>query len=467
MLNTCYNGSPDSEIYSKEISEALVKTDFEILDNIISEIFKSKEMDRMIFTAGNGGSSATASHFINDLVKGCRVYNREGFRANCLNDSTALVTCLANDFSYEEIYSIMLRTFGKKGDLLIVFSGSGNSPNILHVCETARKIGLIVVGFGGRDGGKMKDMCDHILIAPTDSMEQIEDLHMIYIHALISSLREKLKYSWDIEIINYPKEQEPKYAIFDFDGTISLIREGWQTIMYEYFTQELLKCPDAPDEESAKEIVIDFVDFLTGKQTIFQCIRLRDEVLKYGGTPDEPLKYKTEYLRRLNEHTKMRIDKLRDGGDPSEFLVPGIKDFLEELKNADILSYLTSGTDEKDVLREAELLGIAHYFEGIHGATDANSTLCSKEQVINDLINRESIRGSDLITFGDGFVEIEIANNIGCYAVAAATNEEKRDTSVNEWKRSKLIKAGADCIIPDFKDYKRLMNFLRRSWNAI
>ena len=467
MLTPDYNGSYDPKKYFSEISEALLKTNFNIFTNIIDEIIGSKRNNHTIFSAGNGGSSATASHFINDLVKGCRVYNREGFRAICLNDSTPLVTCLANDFSYEEIFSILLRTYAKPGDILMVFSGSGNSPNIVHVCETARQMGLIVIGFGGRDGGKMKELCDYIIIAPTDSMEQIEDLHMIYIHSLICSLREKLKSIWDIEIVNFPPRKKPKYAIFDFDGTISLIREGWQPIMYEFFTQELLKCPSAPNKEIAENTVMDFVDFLTGKQTIFQCIHLCDEILKYGGIPKTPLEYKSEYLRRLNQHIRRRKDNLKKGENPLEYLVPGIKGFLEKLNNIGIDCYLTSGTDERDVLEEAELLNIAHYFKGIHGATDDNSTMCSKEQVINDLINSNSIKGSDLITFGDGFVEIELAKNVDSYAVAVATNEEKKDTSINEWKRSRLLKASCDCIIPDFSHSEGLMDFLRRSWNAI
>ena len=361
----------------------------------------------------------------------------------------------------------MLRTFAEAGDLLIVYSGSGNSPNILHVCVTAKRMGLTVIGFGGRDGGKMKDLCDYILIAPTDSMEQIEDLHMVYNHALISSLREKLKYTWDIEVINLPQSKKPKYAIFDFDGTISLIREGWQPIMYEYFTQELLGCPNSPDIEIVEKNVIDFVDLLTGKQTIFQCMYLGHEILKYGGTPKEPLEYKNEYLRRLNNHIKVRKDYLKKGENPVSYLVTGIEIFLEALNKKGIDCYLTSGTDEKDVIEEAELLNIAHYFKGIHGARDDNSTVCSKEEVIKDLINSESLQGSDLITFGDGFVEIELAKNVASYAVALATNEDKRDSSINEWKRNRLLKAGADCIIPDFSNNKRLMDFLGRSWNVL
>jgi phosphoheptose isomerase/phosphoglycolate phosphatase-like HAD superfamily hydrolase len=467
MLSSYYKGSNEPELYSKEVSEALLKTNFKIFNEINDEILISKKIDRTIFTAGNGGSSATASHMINDLVKGCRVEGREGFRAICLNDSTALVTCLANDFSYKEIYSITLRTLAKPGDLLIVFSGSGNSPNILLACETAKMMGITVIGFGGRDGGKMKALCDYFLLAPTDSMEQIEDLHMIYIHSLICGLREKLKYIWDIEIINYPQRNNPKYAIFDFDGTISLIREGWQPIMYEYFIEEILKCPNATDKGQVKKTVVDFVDFLTGKQTIFQCMRLSEEILRYGGNPKDPLEYKSEYLRRLLEHIKQRKESLRKGGDPLPYLVPGVKDVLEKLKEMGIDCYLTSGTDEIDVKEEAELLKITDYFKSIHGATDTNNTVCSKEEVLNELINNKSIKGSELITFGDGFVEIELAKNVGGYAVAVATNEEKKNNSVNHWKRNRLLKAGADCVIPDFKDTRRLLNFIWGEENAI
>ena len=270
MENNCYCGSPEPEVYAREVSGALLKTDFALLREIGGEILKSKSLDRTIFTAGNGGSAATASHMINDLMKGCRVGSREGFRAVCLNDPNAVITCLANDFSYEEAYEIELRTIAKKGDLLIVFSGSGNSANILRACRTAREKGMKIIGFGGRDGGKMKGMCDLCLVAPTYSMEQIEDLHMFYVHSLVCTLREGLKRVWDVETVRYPQNR-PEFAIFDFDGTVSLLREGWQPIMYDYFAQELLACPKAPGESETRALVMDFVDRLTGKQTIFQC----------------------------------------------------------------------------------------------------------------------------------------------------------------------------------------------------
>ncbi|MDX9916519.1 MAG: SIS domain-containing protein [Gudongella sp.] len=462
---TYYSGSNDPVRYSKEVSEALNKTDFDILKSIADEVVKRKIDDRMIFTAGNGGSSATSSHLINDLIKGCRIDGREGFRAVSLNDSTAILTCLANDFSYEEVFSIQLRTLGRAGDLLIVYSGSGNSPNIVHVLDTAKKMGITTVAFGGRDGGKMKELCDHILIAPTYSMEQIEDLHMVYNHALIMNVRERLMTTWDVEIINYPSGNKPKYAIFDFDGTVSLVREGWQPIMYEYFTEELLKAPNAPKVEDAKKLVMDFVDTLTGKQTIFQCIHLAEEIEKFGGEPKDPLEYKAEYLRRLEIQIKSRKEALERGEDTNKYLVPGVEELLKMLNDLGIECYLTSGTDEVDVINEAKLLKIDHYFKGIHGATDKNTTLCSQEEVLKDLIEKESLEGSDLLTFGDGFVEIELAKNTGSYAIAIASNEKDKDGSVDKWKRERLIRAGADCVIPDFSDNKRLMDFLGRSWN--
>lgn len=459
MLSS-YNGSPLPREYAREVSEALMDTDFDTLEAVSKMILHAKDMDRVIFTAGNGGSAATASHIINDLMKGCRVGGREGFCSQCLNDPNVVVTCLSNDFSYEDAYRIMLRTLGHRGDLLIVFSGSGNSPNIVNACLTAREMGMSVIGFGGRDGGRMKPLCDLCLLAPTNSMEQIEDLHMFYVHSLVCTLREKLKNVWDIEVIRYPGSKMPEYAIFDFDGTVSLLREGWQPIMYNYFTEELLKSPDTPDKTKAERIVKDFVDMLTGKQTIFQCMQLCEEIRKYGGVPKEPLEYKKEYLRRLERHISDRKEALRAGADPIQYMVPGVGEVISVLGKMGVKCYLTSGTDEADVVEEARLLGIAGLFEAIHGATDANSTVCSKEVVLRELIEEKSLMGDRLISFGDGYIEIELTKRYGGYAVAVATNEAARDTSVNEWKRERLLKAGADCIIPDFSNTERLMRFI-------
>jgi D-sedoheptulose 7-phosphate isomerase len=175
--------------YAADTAARLMKTDFGKLAEIGERLLKAKAEGHTVFLMGNGGSAATASHVTNDLVKGCRVGDTPGFRAFCLSDSNALVTCLANDFSYEEIYTILLRTYAKAGDVVLAFSGSGNSPNIVHALKTAREMGLATVGLGGRDGGKMKALCDVLLIAPTDSMEMLEDMHLIYFHDLVCAMR--------------------------------------------------------------------------------------------------------------------------------------------------------------------------------------------------------------------------------------------------------------------------------------
>jgi len=262
-----------------------------------------------------------------------------------------------------------------------------------------------------------------------------------------------------MEVI-HPPHSPFSFAIFDFDGTVSLLREGWQAIMYGYFTEELAACPDAQGEDACRADVMDFVDRLTGKQTVFQCIELAEQVAQFGGVPKDPLAYKAEYLRRLMNAIHERHEILLAGGDPEPYLVPGVRDMLRELSVRNIACYLTSGTDEVDVIREAQLLGVAGLFRSIHGATDKNSTVCSKEQVLRALIEQKGLSGSGLLAFGDGYVEIELAKQVGGYAVAVATNEAKRDATVDEWKRSRLIGAGADCVIPDFSQADRVAEYL-------
>jgi D-sedoheptulose 7-phosphate isomerase len=179
--------------YTADVARLVVTSDFDALADIVKRLLQVKTDGKTIYTIGNGGSAATASHFCNDLVKGCRVNYQEGFKAVCLADSNAIVTCLANDFSYDEIFSIPLKTFAVEGDVLVAFSGSGNSPNIIAALKTAREMGINTIGFSGRDGGKMKGLCDFLLIAPTDSMEQIEDMHLLYEHAMVCSIKDTLE----------------------------------------------------------------------------------------------------------------------------------------------------------------------------------------------------------------------------------------------------------------------------------
>ena len=228
--------------------------------------------------SGNRGSAATASHMANDLIKGCRAHGRPGVRAVCLCDSTPVLTCLANDFSYDDALAIALGTLAEKRDMLIVFSGSGNSENIVRCVNKAKEKEMETVAFTGRGGGRLKDLCDISVTAPSSVMEIIEDIHMTQEHAMATVIREQLAHRWDIEII-HPRTVLPSAALFDFDGTVSLIREGWQSVMIPYFVEVLCATPAYTGAQSESELaginecVREFVDMLTGKQTIYQCER--------------------------------------------------------------------------------------------------------------------------------------------------------------------------------------------------
>jgi len=263
-----------------------------------------------------------------------------------------------------------------------------------------------------------------------------------------------------MEIINKPQGKEDfKYALFDFDGTLSLIREGWQDIMIPYFIEVLLDTPKAEDKDALTALVTDFVDRLTGKQTIFQCIRLDEEVVRFGGKKENPGIYKDEYLRRLNIHIKNRLSELQNGCDPTQYLVKGSIELLELLQKNGYNLYLASGTDEEDVLIEAKLLGLHKYFgKHIYGAHEY-MTKCSKEMVIKDIIAQNNLTGKELVSFGDGFVEIELVSNIGGYTFGVATDEANQK-GVDMRKRAKLLEAGADVIIPDFSDAQGIIDFI-------
>lgn len=247
--------------------------------------------------------------------------------------------------------------------------------------------------------------------------------------------------------------------IFDFDGTISLIRQGWAEIMTPYFANVLAACPDGKSVEEETPIAREFIDLLTGRQTIYQCIRLAEEVATRGSTPEEPIDYKWEYLRRLGDHIDSRCEGLRSGEfSPQDWVVAGSFELLDALRERGMNLYLASGTDEPFVVEEAKLLGVDGYFDGIFGAKD-DYKLFSKAMVIERIIKEHDLAGEQLAGFGDGFVEIENVKAVGGLAVGVASNEQTRE-GVDLWKRDRLVAAGADAIVPDFSDVLQLTSWL-------
>ena len=204
----------------------------------------------------------------------------------------------------------------------------------------------------------------------------------------------------------------------------------------------------------------EFIFLHTGKQTIYQCIALKEEVEKLGGTPLDPQEYKDEYHRRLLKRIEGRLKGLADGSiDPETLTVPGTYGLLEMLRSHGVTLYLASGTDEEYVLKEADLIGVSRYFEGrIYGAQRAYRTF-SKKMVIDRIIRKNSLNGRELLGFGDGYVEIENVKSAGGLAVGVASNESAR-SGIDAWKRERLIRAGADAVIPDYSDLAAVENYL-------
>lgn len=264
-----------------------------------------------------------------------------------------------------------------------------------------------------------------------------------------------------IEIISESlRVGEISSVLFDFDGTISVIREGWQDIMVPMMVEELMKAPGHEGEAALHEHVREFVYLLTGKDTIFQMIRLAEEVSGRGGTALDPIDYKHEYHRRLWERIEHRVAGLKAGSiDPRRMVIEGAIDFLEELHSRGLNLYLASGTDHAYVLDEARALGVDRFFgERIYGALD-NYWERSKAKVIKDILETNDLHGDSLLAFGDGFVEIENCKEVGGIAVGVASDEKER-RGIDEWKRERLIRAGADIIIPDFTDIPALTGLL-------
>ena len=262
------------------------------------------------------------------------------------------------------------------------------------------------------------------------------------------------------EIVNFNIERgKIKHALFDFDGTLSLIREGWQNIMRNMMVELLSETPDHETKSDLTNYVTNFIDQTTGKQTIYQMISLAEAIKKRGGKSLEPLDYKRMFLERMNAHIQKRGEGLQNGKiAPEEMVVPGVYDLLDSLKARYICCYLASGTDEQYVKKEAVALHIDHYFFEIFGARDDYQNF-SKKMIIENIISANRLRGPELITFGDGFVEIEDTHLAGGISVGVASNEKSRH-GIDTKKREKLIDAGADIIIPDFRNQGKLVSYL-------
>ena len=268
---------------------------------------------------------------------------------------------------------------------------------------------------------------------------------------------------WSSVELPHPLAPRPeiRHVLFDFDGTLSLIRQGWPDIMVPMFL-EILPPREGETAEAAHQLVLDDIMRLNGKQTIYQMIQLAERVRERGGEPRDPLWYKHEYLRRLNERIRDLLAGLRSGATTSDaLLVHAARPLLEHLQHCDLQLHLASGTDEPFVKEEARLLGLDCYFgPRIFGALDDYKKF-SKRMVIERVLRENHVSGGQLLSFGDGYVEIENTKEAGGLAIAVASDEAANGSGrVDEWKRRRLLEVGADAVIPDFRDAIPLVDFL-------
>ena len=168
--------------YRSKLQRTLDSVDLAQVDQLVEVFRKARAEQRQIFLCGNGGSAATANHFACDIVKGASYGRAERFRVMALSEQVPTMTAYANDVGYEVVFSEQLENFAREGDVLLVISGSGNSPNILRALETAKRKGCYTVALTGRGGGKAAPMADMSIVVADDHMGRIEDAHMIITH---------------------------------------------------------------------------------------------------------------------------------------------------------------------------------------------------------------------------------------------------------------------------------------------
>src|ERR1700722_14797186 len=248
-----------------------------------------------------------------------------------------------------------------------------------------------------------------------------------------------------------------KVALFDFDGTLSLVRSGWMEGMVPMMVEILAGLKRGGTDAELKVVVEDFVWRLTGKETIYQMIEFASNVEQRGGKPLDPLEYKKMYLDLLWERIKSRVEELKSGHvSPEKYMVPGTRALLENLKERGLKMYLASGTDEVYMKEEARLIDVAKYFNGgVYGALDDYKSF-SKKILGQGIRAGADVQGGEILGFGDGYVEIEEVKLVGGIAVGVASTEPEC-LVVDEWKRQRLIGVGADYIVPNYLCHAELV----------
>jgi phosphoglycolate phosphatase len=248
-------------------------------------------------------------------------------------------------------------------------------------------------------------------------------------------------------------------VLFDFDGTLSRLREGWPAIMNAMMVEALVQTGTNETESELALLVEEFVMALNGRPAIFQMAKLVEEIESRGGKPNLAAEYLREYDTRLLRVVGERVNEIQTGRClPERWAVPGSHDILKALSVRGLKLYLASGTQLQFVRPEAELLRLTPHFGSRIHAPDGDDATFSKRAVIENILKENNLRGEELLSFGDGVVETEEVRRVGGTAIAVAS--EDPSGGVNLWKRDRLLKAGADLVIADYRGHDKLLNWL-------
>lgn len=172
----------------KTLIDAIPEAQIERLTDLLETVWRNGQR---VLLMGNGGSSATASHIVNDLQKCLHLECGKPLKTLCLSDCTPLVMAWGNDTEYANVFAPQVECWAEPGDLVIAISGSGNSPNVIRAIEAANAQGATTFGLAGFQGGKLGQTAQECIIVPSDNMQQIEDLHMILLHVVFSAVRDR------------------------------------------------------------------------------------------------------------------------------------------------------------------------------------------------------------------------------------------------------------------------------------
>lgn len=265
-----------------------------------------------------------------------------------------------------------------------------------------------------------------------------------------------------LEIVNRAYVPGPfRCAVFDFDGTLSLIRGNWQGLMIPMMVEALAATKSGESTAELTAIVEEFVTRLTGQPTMQQMYALADEIEKRGQPRPDASVYFHRYMDLLISRTETRIAEINsDTKSPDDFLVPGSRPLVERLAADGLLLVIASGTELSEVRREAEILKIDQHFGlRVFGPVN-NDPKFSKERVLRQLMAEHNLRGEQIVAIGDGPAEIRAIKAVGGLALGVASEEVNRNGSINALKRDHLLRAGADVIFPDYRNLDSVLRLL-------